>query len=586
MDDLVDKLVDKIVDDLSNHALEASSFHRGDLDNTMLRQLSRAVANKPPRIEPGASPSIVRASQRPPPLGSKLPLLRRDVVSGGLVAATLLASVLSGSQSVTSQPQLSSFSPSLEEFEALNPWKQTQVQSVLQDTQIKHFLNEIGVQKDELQAQIETAQQMGEQRTSKARDLRRRQEQVSQQIHKIEAELADKEQHLKQPRSGTRRTRWQEQQKHRQMKQLEWILQEEAHIKGLLEEQERLDAASPQKLLIRNAIAELERKKQLEARLTKRAATLAALDAQPDWLNYAAAFVASCLSTLVMHPVDTLKTREVTHGAAGAVAVDSPLIANEMASHEEARDGKKKKKNSVSDYLELYQGIQGALLKEGPPSALYLGVYEAVKSQLLATPTFASYPLLVYLIAGALGESIGSVVRAPAEAIKSRVQAGVDPSTGESIRRVLFDDQGRANIVRAWSASLWRDVPFGAIQLAIFEGLKSYFLNSPQSFLDIDVDTLGAEVLFGATGGAIGSFLTVPMDVVTTRIMTQAGDDKACKKALGFVGMTKKVWAEGGWRALLTGWKARTGYWAPAISIFLSCYSSLRHVAIAASHVK
>ena len=56
---------------------------------------------------------------------------------------------------------------------------------------------------------------------------------------------------------------------------------------------------------------------------------------------------------------------------------------------------------SVKGYLSLYQGIDGALVKEGPPSALYLGIYEIMKSYLLTTTTL---PLLaIYLISGMRG---------------------------------------------------------------------------------------------------------------------------------------------------------------------------------------
>ena len=238
---------------------------------------------------------------------------------------------------------------------------------------------------------------------------------------------------------------------------------------------------------------------------------------------------------------------------------------------------------SFQSYLSLYQGIDGALVKEGPPSALYLGIYEAVKLHLLATSTLD--PLAIYLISGALGECAGSIVRAPAEAIKSRVQSGVDPSTSVSVQRVLGTSEGRANALRAWTASLWRDVPFGAIQLAIFEGLKSYIINSPQSFDEFDVDTLQAEALLGATGGAIGAFLTVPLDVIAIRIITQgtgyqACDEEGCDVPVGFLDMAQQVWSEGGAAALFTGWKERTFYWAPAIGIFLSCYCTVRQQAI------
>jgi len=158
------------------------------------------------------------------------------------------------------------------------------------------------------------------------------------------------------------------------------------------------------------------------------------------------------------------------------------------------------------------------------------------------------------------------------------MQTGQNSSLGESIQNVLLDEKGRENVVTAWGASLWRDVPFGAVQLAIFEGLKTYIANSPQSFLDFDVNSLAAEVVLGSIGGAIGALLTTPPDVVTTRILTQTND--VCDKPVGFAGMTSLVLAEGGFKALCTGWQERVGYWAPAIGIFLSCYCYVRQAAV------
>jgi len=241
--------------------------------------------------------------------------------------------------------------------------------------------------------------------------------------------------------------------------------------------------------------------------------------------------------------------------------------------------------------LSLYQGLPGALLKEGPPSAIYLGVYEAAKTRLMATPLLAASPLLVYLLAGALGEIFGSMLRAPAEAIKSRCQSGSDASTIASFNSVLGNAEGRQNVARAWRSSLFRDVPFGAIQLAVFEGLKSYLISSPDQFgsalSNIDVDTLYAEAILGATGGFIGSLLTVPPDVVTVRILTQkvgaeeACNDSECVAPRGFIGMAKDIVDTDGPLGLMTGWQARTGYWAPAIGIFLSCYCGIRQYAAA-----
>ena len=59
---------------------------------------------------------------------------------------------------------------------------------------------------------------------------------------------------------------------------------------------------------------------------------------------------------------------------------------------------------------ELYNGLLPNLIKEAPSSALYLGIYELVRSGLMAPGApFESAPLLAYLVAGAVGEFVGSV---------------------------------------------------------------------------------------------------------------------------------------------------------------------------------
>jgi len=266
------------------------------------------------------------------------------------------------------------------------------------------------------------------------------------------------------------------------------------------------------------------------------------------------------VSTLVVHPVDTIKTRMIAAGAAGEGA--------------EAGEGADAQEAESWDIRDLYKGVLGNIAKEGPSSALYLGVYEAAKARLLLTP-LGSSPLVVYLLAGAIGEFFGSIVRAPAEAIKTRVQTGTD-STLESAQFVLGTEAGRNKCVAAWSASLWRDIPFGAVQLAIFETLKTFIVESPN--VQLDVDSLLVEALLGAIGGAVGSFVSVPPDVVTTRIITQKCPEG--EAPLGFSEMAAVVWEENGPQGFFAGWRERVLYWGPCVSIFLTTYCWVRQVAL------
>lgn len=161
--------------------------------------------------------------------------------------------------------------------------------------------------------------------------------------------------------------------------------------------------------------------------------------------------------------------------------------------------------------LSLYDGILPNLVKEGPPLALYLGIYEALKVALMQTE-LREEPVLCYLVAGAAGEFLGSVLRVPAEAIKSTQQSNASMSLGEAIAANFADAKGRENTFKAWQVAVVRDVPFGAVQIALFEALKIWLAGMDHPV--IDGDSLLGEAVLGAVGGAVGSFISAPADIV------------------------------------------------------------------------
>lgn len=104
--------------------------------------------------------------------------------------------------------------------------------------------------------------------------------------------------------------------------------------------------------------------------------------------------------------------------------------------------------------LSLYDGLAPNLLKEGPPLALYLGIYEALKTALLATDALREEPVLCYLIAGAVGELIGSVVRVPAEAVKSTRQADGTVTMADAMETSFGSERARSNLVSLFQVFL------------------------------------------------------------------------------------------------------------------------------------
>ena len=98
----------------------------------------------------------------------------------------------------------------------------------------------------------------------------------------------------------------------------------------------------------------------------------------------------------------------------------------------------------------------------------------------------------------------------------------------------------------AWTSSLFRDVPMGAIHMHIFEGLKTFILQSPD--IVFDVNTLQSEALLGGLGGLIGAYLTTPTDVLTTRIIT---DESGELEGMNVLSLGRQVIADGGVGAVL-----------------------------------
>eukprot|EP00978_Attheya_sp_CCMP212_P012865 scaffold32130_cov47-Attheya_sp.AAC.1 len=304
-------------------------------------------------------------------------------------------------------------------------------------------------------------------------------------------------------------------------------------IDDLLKEIEVLSEIDPDRAELFQAA---EQNLLARQRLVDRQNIEAQLGKQPELIYFSCAFLASGIATSIMHPLDTLKVRMMS-GKGGSSVIDE---GDETQENENS-------KNILATLNGLYDGLLPNLLKEAPASALYLGIYEVARLRLENVSFLQDHVLLVYLLAGSIGEFVGSIVRSPAEAIKTRVQAGLFDVPG-ALQNVFLTEEGRKNTLYAWSAGVFRDVPHGAILIAIFELSKALIVDS--SF-DIDVNTLLAEAVLGGFGGGLGAFLTTPSDMVTTKIITSiedGGEPLLPQETLA------QVWNEEGLKGLFQGY--------------------------------
>lgn len=409
----------------------------------------------------------------------------------------------------------------------------------------------------------------------------------------------------------------------------------------------------------RRLTKDVKRAKQAEQSITERTAKLKALANLPEWFTYTTGFIASIISTLVLYPIDTVKTRivsgedwrgiKVESSAAQPVEqkvkigkglrlkknqADSKLLpatnddisgmvprpkleqkvlsngatlqprgkiialaqsipaAKEIGPELEglvastaldglkaSRRGENRSDVQLEDITGLYQGVwQSALLKQGLPAALNTGIFEMSKKGLSASPFLSDQRVLAYAIAQVIAKTADSIIGTPAEAIKTRVQCGVDSTELEAAQNTLLKAQGRDISRKGWIASLIRDWPYVAVQIIGFEALVNYIATSPNPIIDVDVNSFGGEVLLNTLVGLLGAFITVPADVVTTRILLQK--DGSSSEPKGFLEMFDQIRREGGWKALLAGANERVWFEAPTIGLFTGLYCFLNQQAV------
>ncbi|KAH9626052.1 hypothetical protein KSS87_000372 [Heliosperma pusillum] len=177
--------------------------------------------------------------------------------------------------------------------------------------------------------------------------------------------------------------------------------------------------------------------------------------------------VAGVVVETALYPIDTIKTRlQAAHGC-GKIILKG-----------------------------LYSGLSGNLAGVLPASAIFLGVYEPIKQNLLTTFP-EKFSALAHLV------------------VKQRMQTG-HFTTAPNAVRMIVSKEGFKGLYAGYGSFLLRDLPFDAIQFCIYEQIRiGYKLAARRELNDPE------NALIGAFAGAITGAITTPLDVIKTRLMIQ-----------------------------------------------------------------
>ncbi|KAK2874991.1 hypothetical protein FQN49_001872 [Arthroderma sp. PD_2] len=177
----------------------------------------------------------------------------------------------------------------------------------------------------------------------------------------------------------------------------------------------------------------------------------------------------------------------------------------------------------------LYGGVTPALCGSFPGTVIFFGTYEYSKRWML---DLGINPSISYLAGGFIADFAASFVYVPSEVLKTRLQlqgrynnpffkSGYNYRSTADAFRTIVRQEGFFALYSGFKATLFRDMPFSALQFAFYEQ-EQQLAKRWVGHRDIG---FSLEVLTAATAGGMAGVITCPLDVVKTRIQTQQNPD-------------------------------------------------------------
>ncbi|KAG7665158.1 uncharacterized protein J8A68_001214 [[Candida] subhashii] len=214
-----------------------------------------------------------------------------------------------------------------------------------------------------------------------------------------------------------------------------------------------------------------------------------------------------------MHSLDTVKTRQ--QGFPHNVKYKNMIPAYRTILREEGF------------FRGLYGGYTPAILGSFPSTAAFFGTYEYTKRKMIND--LHMNETVAYFIAGVLGDLASSVFYVPSEVLKTRLQlqgkhnnpftkeCGYNYKNLRNAVSTIAKVEGAKTFAFGYKETLFRDLPFSALQFAFYEKFRQLAIYYNGSDDDLPVSL---ELLTGFCAGSLAGSMTTPLDVIKTRIQT------------------------------------------------------------------
>ncbi|ODV93769.1 hypothetical protein PACTADRAFT_71693 [Pachysolen tannophilus NRRL Y-2460] len=274
----------------------------------------------------------------------------------------------------------------------------------------------------------------------------------------------------------------------------------------------------------------------------------------------------------VMHSLDTVKTRQ--QGSPNTLKYKNMIPAFGTILKEEgfARG--------------LYGGYGACMLGSFPSAATFFITYEYTKRKLINSYNVPD--TITHLVSGFLGDFASSIFYVPSEVLKTRLQlqgrynnpyfkSGYNYKSTFNAISTIIRDEGPKTLFFGYKATLFRDLPFSALQFAFYEKFRDYAFEFSMANRQQEELSIPYELITGAAAGGLAGIITTPLDVIKTRVQTQNPSASLSSKAITIFKGLLVVYRSEGFVGLFSGVGPRFIWTSIQSSIMLFLYQiSLR----------
>lgn len=304
------------------------------------------------------------------------------------------------------------------------------------------------------------------------------------------------------------------------------------------------------------------------------------------WREFVWGAIAGAFGEGMMHPVDTLKTRLQSQAIISGHQSQKNIL--QMVRAVWGADGLR------GFYRGVVPGVTGSLAT----GATYFGVIESTKQWIEeANPNLSGH--WSHFIAGAIGDTLGSIVYVPCEVIKQRMQVQGTRASWSSMMmegsakqksgmeifgyytgifqagHSIFKQQGMKGLYAGYWSTLARDVPFAGLMVTFYEAFRDLTKYSKQRLYpasDININGTFEGLVLGGLAGGLSAYLTTPLDVIKTRLQVQG----STIRYKGWLDALTSIWKTEGLNGMFKGSVPRIMWYIPASALTFMAVEFLR----------